>query len=235
MNIRSLIIAVTLSFLSVSTYSKSTDLVACIDDHPPYQILADKPYGTHISALETLASALNKQLVFVKSPNFARCVALLKTGEVDVIAGLNRSKEREKFAFYAPFKVADERIVISTKDVFIEEYGDFQGKIIGVPRGTTYFNKFDNDKSLNKVSIHTIRTGLELLLKNRIDMIITSPYVIDSLLTDIKKAKLKITKLNLQNSDTDKTHFGFSKKNKLNLSQEEIVSIATNAFEQSFN
>jgi len=206
-------------------------MVACIDDHPPYQHLGSPPYGTHVDALKILAKALDKKLTYVQSPNFARCVAFLKSGQVDVIAGLNINESRKKFAFYVPFKTADKRVVISNKEVNIETYEDFYGKIIGVPRGTYYFEKFDNDSSLKKVPIHTVRTGIELLLKNRIDIIITSTYVIDTLLTDIDKAKLKVSHIQLQNAaEKKKTHFGFSKKNKLNISQEDVIFKASQAF-----
>ena len=224
--------AVTLFFLAILapfSYAKSGDILACIDDHPPYQVLAEKPYGTHISALEILANVLDKKLIFIRSTNFARCVALLKSGEVDVIAGLNINDERKQFAFYAPFKYADERIVISTKDIHITDYQDFTGKIIGIPRGTTYFKKFDEDTSLNKVSIHTIRTGLELLRKKRIDMIITSAQVVNTLVGDINKDKLKISRISLV--DDNKTFFGFSKKNKLNLTSQDVIKLTTKAFE----
>lgn len=40
--------------------AQSKELIACIDDHPPYQVVAEKPYGTHISALEVLAVRAKK-------------------------------------------------------------------------------------------------------------------------------------------------------------------------------
>ncbi|MFD2166149.1 substrate-binding periplasmic protein [Thalassotalea euphylliae] len=218
--------------LVASAQAKQEDIVACIDDHPPYQYLAEVPYGTHIAALQTLAKILDRNLVYVRSPNFARCVAMLKSGEVDVVAGLNITEERKAFAFWAPFKMADELNVITKKDITIEKYDDFRGKIIGIPRGSTYFYKFDNDDTLNKVSIQSERVGFSLILKERIDLIMASQQVLDSHITDIKKAELKISPISLYELRAKETYFGFSKKHRLSLSDEEIAFKTLDAFKR---
>jgi len=106
-----------LFIFSVSFFSeaKLKNLVACIDEHPPYQYLGEVPHGKHISALKVLADVLDKNLIFIQSPNIARCLSFLNTGYVDVIAGLNITKERNKFTFYAPFKLADGLTAITKK------------------------------------------------------------------------------------------------------------------------
>ncbi len=223
---------VTLLFsFSLLAQAKEAKLVACIDDHPPYQYLGEQPHGTHISALKILAQVLEKKLTFVQSPNFARCVALLRTGYVDVIAGLMDTKERREFAFYAPFKLADKLTVITRKDLSIENYSDFTGKIIGVPRGSSYFTKFDNDDALNKVSIQNERVGLSLLVKKRIDLMMANPDMLNLHFEDIAKSELKASTIALEKHRAKVTSFGFSLKNKLQLSQQQIVSAVKVAFE----
>lgn len=221
-----------LFFISFSLIAKEQKLVACIDDHPPYQYLGETPYGSHISALHKLAQILNKKLTFIQSPNFARCVALLESGYVDVVAGLNVTKARQKFAFYAPFKSADSLAVITKGAIKIKEYDDFKGKIIGVPRGATYFPKFDNDKSLNKVSIQSSRVGLSLLAKERIDLLITNSEMLNLHTKDIEKSDLIISSIILDEYRTKETNFGFSRKHSLNLTEEEIILAVKTAFER---
>lgn len=213
-------------------FAKSDYIIACIDDYPPYQYLDSPPYGIHITALTKLAQTLNKQIQFIKSPNFARCVRFLKNGEVDVIAGLNKNKKREEFAFYAPYKIEEEHVVISKNASDISDYQNLKGKIIGVPRGTTYFRKFNEDTSLNKIPIQSIRIGIELIIRNRIDVIITSKLVANLLTDDIAKAHLKATVIERNDNKAKVSYFGFSKLNKLNLSQREIIDRTTQAFEQ---
>jgi len=222
-----------LSFFFVSfCFAASDYMVACIDDYPPYQYLDSPPHGIHVTALTKLAQTFNKKIQFFESPNFARCVRLLKNGDVDVIAGLNKNKKREKFAFYAPYRIEEDHVVISKKASDISDYQSLQGKIIGVPRGTTYFRKFNDDTSLNKIPIQSIIIGIELILRNRIDVIITSRFVANLLIDDITKAHLKATVIE-RNDNKDKiTYFGFSKLNKLDLLQHEIIDRTTQAFEQ---
>lgn len=212
-----------LSLISSLANAEEGVVRACIDDHPPYQVLADEPYGSHIDALKVMATVLDKRLEYIRSPNFARCIAMLRNGEVDVIAGLGKTPEREKFAFYTPFKQADALKVISKNSITINKYEDFSGKIIGVSRGTMYFPRFDNDKSLNKISIQNERVGLSLLLKNRIDLMMTSPILLASLSTEISNANLKISPIELDELRAKETPFGFSRKHQLDMSNKEII------------
>lgn len=213
-------------------YALSGELVACIDDHPPYQILAEKPYGLHISALDVLAKELSKELAFIQAPNFARCVALLEKGKVDVIAGLTPSKERDKFAFYVPFKIADELRVISRSGINIESYDDFHGKIIGVSRGTDYFSRFDEDDRLKKIAMQSERIGFSLLLKKRIDLMMASPATIQALSKEISEANLNVSSIELEELRNKETAFGFSKAHRLGLTQEEIVTKVSSAYKK---
>jgi len=225
-----------LLFLSLlwtsNTQAHDKSLVACVDDHPPYQYLSDKPHGIHISALETLSNVLERHLKFEQAPNFARCIAMLKKGKVDVIAGLNPTEERSQFAFYAPFKSADTLRVISKKGLSINTYNDFKGKIIGVARGSLYFPRFDKDDSLNKISIQSSRIGFSLLLKDRIDLIMISPVMLATLKEEINNADLKVSPIALEELRNKKTFFGFSKLNKINLSQTELINKVTTAYQQ---
>jgi len=217
---------------SFNTEAKQKELVACVDEHPPYQYIAEVPYGKHITALEVLAEVLGKELTFVKSPNIARCLSFLNTGDVDVIAGLNITKKRKEFTFYAPFKSADEVTAISRKDITINDYNDFKGKIIGVPRGATYFAKFDNDNTLNKVAIQNEIVGLSMILKQRIDLILAHPGILNESNENNAYKALKASKIVLGEDFSKVTYFGFSIRNKLNLSQEKITSLIKNAFEE---
>ena len=221
-----------LSLIWASTaFAHSNELVACIDDHPPYQILAEKPYGSHITALEVLANVLNKQLKFIESPNFARCVAMLKQGRADVVAGLGPTPERNKFAFYTPFKISDPLVVISKKGITINTYDDFRGKIIGIARGTSYFPRFDKDNELNKISMQSVRIGFSLLLKDRIDLFMLSPANFDTFSKDITDANLKVSPINLKELRDKETAFGFSKAHKLDLTNDEIAEKVRTAYQ----
>ncbi|TMN93488.1 hypothetical protein CWB72_02325 [Pseudoalteromonas phenolica] len=205
-------------------------LTACIDDHPPYQVLGETPSGTHIDALRTLAKVLNKEIKFIQSPNFPRCVAFLESGEADVIAGLNPTEERQKFAFFAPFKKADALRVISKNGIMINTYNDFKNKLIGVSRGALYFPKFDKDVDLDKIEIQNVRIGFSLLLKDRIDLIMVSPAMLKTFSAEIEQANLIVSPIALEEMRNKETFFGISKMHKLKLKQTDILSKINQAY-----
>ncbi|WP_085296726.1 substrate-binding periplasmic protein [Cognaticolwellia mytili] len=219
-------------FWASFTQAQSKVIIACIDDHPPYQYLGNNPHGTHISALEVLASLLDKKLIFVQSPNFARCIAMLKKGDVDVIAGLSKTTQRSKFAIYAPFKPADELKVISKEGIVINTYDDFKEKIIGVSRGAAYFPRFDHDNTLDKVSVQSDPIGFSLLLKGRIDLIMLSPELLKTFSEEINSKKLKVSPIVLEEVRNNATFFGFSKYHKLGLSNKNLVEKITSAYQK---
>ncbi|WP_372765959.1 substrate-binding periplasmic protein [Pseudoalteromonas sp.] len=219
---------------SVNANAHNNDILACIDDHPPYQVLGDPPSGIHITALHKLATLLDLNLTFLQSPNFARCVALLKRGDVDVIAALNPLPERQDFAFFAPFKPADALRVISKDGIQISTYNDFQDKIIGVSRGVRYFSRFDNDESLQKIDIQNVRIGFSLLLKNRIDLIMVSPAMINSFSKEIKEADLKVSPIALEEMRNKETFFGFSKLHKLEMKEADIKQKIYDAYQSGY-
>jgi len=157
---------------------------------------------------------------------------MLKKGDVDVIAALGPTRERSEFAFFAPFKTADTLKVISKTGVSINSYRDFKDKIIGVERGSLYFPRFDKDSSLNKIPIKSSRIGFSLLLKDRIDLIMISPSMLDTFKDEIKNADLKVSPMALEELRNKKTFFGFSKLNKLKLSDENLINKVTTAYKK---
>lgn len=207
-------------------------LVACIDDHPPYQILEPKPHGVHINALKKLATLLARDITFINAPNFARCVKMLEMGHVDVIAGLNKTKERDAYAFYAPYKVEEPLVVITKVDTNIKNYHSLYNQLIGVPRGTLYFDKFDNDLAITKVPVKDVEAGIKMLKKERLEAVITSRLVAHALLEKIQAANLKTTEIKREGATSNISYFGFSKRHKIGLSEEQIISKVTHAFEQ---
>jgi polar amino acid transport system substrate-binding protein len=232
MILKTIIIVFYIFLVIPNSHADDENIITCIDDYPPYQILGKVPHGSHITALNRLAKVLKKKLYYIEAPNFARCVKMLELGQVDVIIGLNKNSKRDQFAFYAPYKIEDDHVFISSNNDVIYNYKDLKGKVIGVPRGTTYFEKFDNDTSLKKISIQNVNTGIQLLLKKRIDVIITSTFAADLLLTEIEKVHLVTTTIERTYYKRYKSYFGFSKKNKLKLTTEQIISLTTAAFEQ---
>jgi ABC-type amino acid transport substrate-binding protein len=200
-------------------------MTACIDHYPPLQFVARKPYGESISALKTLAKLLEYKIKFVKGPNFARCLKLLELGKVDVLAGLVDNENRRKIALLVPYK-KDTRYVFVVRKQHrdIKNYNDFVGVNIGITKKTLYFEPFDTDKNMKKVEIKDIKTGLQLLVKGRVDVVITAEEIFNSSVKELNIAdKVKLT------SYTQKVerslNFGFSKQSSLDITESKIAKI----------
>jgi ABC-type amino acid transport substrate-binding protein len=200
-------------------------MTACIDHYPPLQFAAKKPYGESISALKTLAKVLEYKIEFVKGPNFARCLKLLELGKVDVLAGLVDNENRRKIALLVPYKKDTQYVfVIRKQSSDIKKYDDFKGVNVGVTKNTMYFKPFDTDKNIKKIEVKDIKTGLKLLVKGRVDVVITSDEIFNSSVKELRIAeKVKLT------SYTQKVNrslnFGFSKRSTIHITKSKIAKI----------
>ena len=200
-------------------------MTACIDHYPPLQFVARKPYGESISALKTLAKLLEYKIKFVRGPNFARCLKLLELGKVDVLAGLVDNENRRKIALLVPYKKDSEYIfVIRTQSSDIKRYDDFKGLNVGVTKDTLYFKRFDTDKNMKKIEVKDIKTGVKLLVKERLDVVITAQEIFNSFVKELDiEDKVKLTTFSQKVERT--LNFGFSKSSHFKITKANISTI----------
>ena len=200
-------------------------ITACIDHYPPLQFVARKPYGESISALKTLAKLLEYKIKFVRGPNFARCLKLLELGKVDVLAGLVDNENRRKIALLIPYKKDSEYIfVIRTQSSDIKRYDDFKGLNVGVTKDTLYFKRFDTDKNIKKVEVKDIKIGLQLLVKSRVDVMITATEIFNSSFKELNITdKVKLTSFTQKVNRS--LNFGFSKQSALQITESKLTKI----------
>lgn len=151
----------------------NTIIIASHIDPPSAYIKEGKFVGHNVEVATMLANGINKKVAFVSCP-FARCLTMLKDGHADMMIAINKTSEREEYIDYLskPFHSLITPVVFYVskhKDINIERYDDLKGLNIGVLRGASYFRRFDEDKSLNKVYITTHRQLIDLMVKGRID------------------------------------------------------------------
>ncbi|SFC12180.1 transporter substrate-binding domain-containing protein [Pseudoalteromonas denitrificans] len=209
-------------------------LTACIDHYPPLQVLAEKPYGESISALKALAKVINYEIEFVTGPNFARCLKLLELGQVDILAGLVDNPKRREIAHLISYKKDTQYIFITRADENdIESYQDLKQQLIGVTENTLYFEQFDNDSSLKKVPVKDIKIALRMLIKDRIDIVITAQEILNSLLSELNiQNQIKVNAFTYGLNRN--LNFGISKLSHIHLSKIEIAKIKLAAQEGLF-
>ncbi len=165
---------------------KAEELIVALDDSPPWTIINKKPYrGIDVDIINMLAADLSLTVNFVTCP-FKLCLALMESGDVDLMPGLLKTPAREKYMvfikpayFYDPPKIF---YLNKENPKQIHRYEDLKDLTIGVNRGVSYFEKFDNDKALKKFIVTKELQLLKLLKIGRIDTFISTESIADYLI-----------------------------------------------------
>src|SRR5690554_1653096 len=104
---------------------------------------------------------------------------MLKQGEIDIMLGLVRTKERDKsMEFVAPAFPPERRLFFYLDDHNrIERYADLYEKTVGVLEGASYFSRFDQDDELAKASAAHYENLMLMMQKGRVDVVIAPELV----------------------------------------------------------
>lgn len=104
---------------------------------------------------------------------FARRLNQLKKGDIDLLCGLLKNSDREKFAYYLspPYKLKSHKYFFVRKGEGkrLQKYEDLYSLKIGVQIGSKYFPKFDEDSKLNKHATTEDAGRFKMLESLRID------------------------------------------------------------------
>lgn len=132
--------------------------------------------GAYTEIVRELARRVHRELQITECPH-ARCLLMMKSGEADLGIGIQRSPERELFLAYlqTPYrKTASDRVFYVRRGEAqrIGRYEDLQGLRIGITLGSAYFDRFDDDKTLDKEAAPTNAANLQKLLLKRVDAVL---------------------------------------------------------------
>lgn len=94
--------------LQSSALAHSDELVWCLGHLPnrSYYVDGQSPQGIEVDLMQDVATRLNMQLVFTVPTPTNRCLQQLARGEVDIVAGLLGTSEREKLFLMIPYDIA---------------------------------------------------------------------------------------------------------------------------------
>lgn len=121
-------------------------------DRPPEMWSIDgRPTGPLVKVLEVAAERAGLQLEWRYAP-FARSLADLREGRIDVAPRVLPDPERDHYLQYLPsIGTQDKQILFTIRPTQrVERYEDLAPLRIGVKRSTLYFPRFDADKALHK-------------------------------------------------------------------------------------
>ncbi len=154
-------------------------VIVGVDHAPPYRILeSTRKTGLYLEIFEEIADRLGWEVQYREAP-FRRLQLMLKQGEIDIMLGLVRTKERDKsMEFVAPAFPPERRLFFYLDDHNrIERYADLYEKTVGVLEGASYFRRFDQDDELAKASAAHYENLMLMMQKGRVDVVIAPELV----------------------------------------------------------
>lgn len=144
---------------------------------PPWRVVEDdgSMNGIEIDILKSLSTHLELQLV-TKGCGWKRCLKYMQIGEGDVMTGLFKTPEREKYMKFIdpPYRAVQNTCFYQKKDqtVEINNYQDLHHITVGVVEDVAYFEPFSSDEGIKKYSSIKHEHLFRLLNTQHIDAVI---------------------------------------------------------------
>jgi polar amino acid transport system substrate-binding protein len=207
--------------------SESLEIDVTADEWPPFRIIeGDKYSGIDFDLLEEVSKRMNLKLV-VKQYPWSRGLINMRLGNVDIMSGLAKTKQRALFLDYTTpsyYKCSTVFYVKKGNANLIQTYDDLKKYNIGFVTGSAYFSPFDTDASLKKYSVTTEEQLIKMLLYDRFKVIIGTDCQADY---DIARLGLshKFEKANYRPGNNVDLYIGISKKSHLSKELEKINKI----------
>ena len=182
---------------------------------PPFRMLKDDGHlqGLDIDLLNELSRRTGMRFEVRRAP-WARGLAALERGSADMMTGLAKTAERERYIRYldAPYYACSPRFYASPAlAMLLNDYASLRGLRIGYVLKSVYFQPFDSDKALDKVGVSNEQQLLEMLALGRIDVLVGTDCQVDYSLLDPMLAG-RIVKAAYQPQARTELYIGFSRK-----------------------
>lgn len=186
-----------------------------------------KLVGAEIDLFDAIAHRLHMQAVYEELP-FKRALVYMKNGEIDVLFGLLRTHDRERYIEYIdpPYKKKSNKAfyVVRGGEHIINTHEDLYGLTVGAKIGVRYFHKFDTDTQIKKVEVSTYQQNIEKLLHGRIDVFICTDSQGDYLIQSLG-LNSRISKSPYCFTQNNPAYIGISKKSSLLGEKEKMEAV----------
>lgn len=146
--------------------------VAGDNNYAPYEFIdEDGNYrGFNVDIMNALSAQLGVDFVLVPM-HWNDAVQALDGAEVDVVQGMNISKEREKrYIFSSPTVINTIAIFVSSRETQIQSLQDLQGKKVAVQRGDIGMELILSDAKVNVVALDDQEDCVALLGRGEVDV-----------------------------------------------------------------
>ena len=218
-SIFSLILLVIYSlFFSSTAIAENKTIKVPVDAWPPFRIISEdnKYSGIDFEFLNELSKELDSSIDYKRYP-WSRSLAKMEGGTSDLISGIAKTDDREKYIQYSnkPYYICSTVFyVLKGNETKIEKYDDLKNFRLGYVSNSVYFHKFDKDDSLNKRAISSELELIRMLAFKRVEVMIGTDCQVDY---DISRLGFNdlISKANYKPGNEVSLYIGVSKKSPL--------------------
>lgn len=157
------------------------------DPWPPritYDETTQELGGIDVKIIKEIAKRLDIKVKYAAFP-WKRSLVMMKSGDSDILSSCQKRPEREEYMhFLEPAYVTSKKIfyVKVGSNVKVEKYEDLKSLKIGVNNGYKYETQFDEDETLEKVSVREELQLIEMLALDRIDTFVGTEMTADYLI-----------------------------------------------------
>lgn len=226
---RALLLALLLGLPLVAAAEEFAPLRVAVDNNwPPFRMsdAQGQLRGLDFDLLDELSRRTGLRFEIQVVP-WARTLAAMRNGQVQMMTGLARTAERETFIdylqpsyyscsprFYGPPQRAEA----------ITEYAQLRGPRIGYVLESAYFQAFDSDSELTKVGVKNEQQLLQMQLRGRVDLLVGTDCQLDYQLRDPALGS-RVVKLAYRPDSTTELFIGFSRQD-ARPREEELIGTA---------
>lgn len=123
---------------------------------------------------------------------WARALEEMRNGQADLMSGLARTAERERYIDYLEpsyYSCSPSLYGSAPRAAALDSYEKLQGLRIGYVLQSAYFEPFDSDKRLLKVGVKNEDQLLQMALRGRVELMIGTDCQVDFQLRDPELAR----------------------------------------------
>ena len=146
---------------------------------PPFMIGAanecEPVAGIDVEIVTEIARRLDCDISYIRAP-WVRCLDLMRTGRADLLSSAFRTSERQEYMTYLtdPFlhSLPIAFYFRKSSGFSINRFKDlYPFSSVGVLKGASYFERFDRDEKVAKVSVTSQDQLFPMLMAGRLDII----------------------------------------------------------------
>jgi len=203
----------------ITSISPDKQLTMCVTHFPPYQVISpsQRPIGENIAATTHFFNQLGFTINYTQGNTFWRCLAMLKTGKVDIMSGLLDAPERREFAHLFAYSSLNEKsFYVNDKNLKISSFADLKGLKVAVIRDIKQFKQFDNapDGFFEKVYVSDLDAAIRVLAAGKVDVFISTNFLYLNKIKNQAKENQSIEEIKVKLADSALLFTALSKKSK---------------------